>query len=128
MERSHLDIGWFGPVDGRWMGLLDHFSCIEVLDRATAREWLQEPSSDRSLLVGLEHRSDDRLAWLLDLASKPRVEGAKKKSTAEPFHCPSRSKRFIGTSGMIKSSRGCAGSRIHRWRVRMVCRAALQGD
>jgi len=83
IERSHLDIGWFGPIDGRWMGLLDHFSCIEVLDRATATEWLQEPSSDRSLLVGLEHRSDDRLAWLLDMASKPRVESAKKKTSSK---------------------------------------------
>jgi hypothetical protein len=82
MERSHLDIGWFGPVDGRWMGLLDHFSCIEVLDRATATEWLQAPASDRSLLVGLEHRSDDRLAWLLDMASTPRVEGTKKKKSS----------------------------------------------
>jgi len=83
IERSHLDIGWFGPVDGRWMGLLDHFSCVEVLDRATATEWLQAPSSDRSLLVGLEHRSDDRLAWLLEMASKPRVEGTKKKSSSK---------------------------------------------
>jgi hypothetical protein len=57
------------------MGLLDHFSCIEVLDRATATEWLQAPASDRSLLVGLEHRSDERLAWLLSGNNEWHVMG-----------------------------------------------------
>jgi hypothetical protein len=94
-EKPHLSIGWFGPVDGRWMGLLDHFAWIEVLDRATATQWLQEPLSDRKLLVGLEHRSDERLGWLLEMASMPSVEGSKKKtvskraSTAKSIRSPS---------------------------------------
>lgn len=65
-KRSNLDIGWFGPVDGRWLRLLDHFPSVELLDRQTATQWLESPCDDRALLVGLEHRNDPRLAWLLD--------------------------------------------------------------
>lgn len=76
-KSTDLSIGWYGPVDGRWMSLLNHFQSVEILDRQSATEWIDGTSTDRKLLIGLEHRSDPKLAWVLDFVSKTN-----KKQTA----------------------------------------------
>ena len=83
-QSTDLCIGWYGPVGGIWMSLLDHFEQVELLDRHSASEWLDDATSDRKLLIGLEHRSDPKLGWLLDLASKtskPPVKQSSSKAT-----------------------------------------------
>ncbi|MFM8213409.1 MAG: hypothetical protein ACKN82_02005 [Pirellula sp.] len=76
-KSTDLSIGWYGPVDGRWMSLLNHFQSVEILDRQSAAQWIDATSTDRKLLIGLEHRSDPKLAWVLDFVSKTN-----KKQTA----------------------------------------------
>jgi len=78
-KSTDLSIGWYGPVDGRWMSLLDHFQSVEILDRQSASQWIDGTSSNRKLLIGLEHRSDPKLAWVLDFLSQTN----KKQSTAK---------------------------------------------
>jgi hypothetical protein len=80
-KSTDLSIGWYGPVDGRWMNLLDHFQSVEVLDRQGAMDWIDGNSSDRKLLIGLEHRNDPKLNWVLDLASKATKRPAVGKSS-----------------------------------------------
>lgn len=75
-KSTDLSIGWYGPVDGRWMSLLGHLPLVEVLDRQGATEWLQESPEGHKLLIGLEHRSDPKLAWVLDLVSKSNKTGS----------------------------------------------------
>lgn len=75
-KRSKLEVGWIGQVDHRWMRLLDHFPSVELLELQTASEWLVSPSPERVLLIGLEHRNDPKLAWLLDLENRFRASAA----------------------------------------------------
>jgi hypothetical protein len=70
-----LSLGWYGPVDGHWLSLLDHFSEVELLERPTASECQDAPAPNRAMLVGLEHRNDERLGWLLETEAKRKVAG-----------------------------------------------------
>ena len=38
-KSTDLSIGWYGPVDGRWMSLLGHLPLVEVLDPTGSTEW-----------------------------------------------------------------------------------------
>lgn len=77
-------VGWYGPIDGHWLPLLDHFSQIEVLDRQTATDWAENPSEDRVLLLGLEHRNDPRLRWLKEREPKLLAKVTRKRSGPTP--------------------------------------------
>jgi hypothetical protein len=66
------------------MRLLEHLQSVEVLDQSSAAEWLQLTMPNRRLLVGLEHRCDERLDWLLRMSLKPIASGSRKKGSSKP--------------------------------------------
>ena len=83
-KSTDLSIGWYGPVDGRWMSLLGHLPLVEVLDRQGATEWLQESSEGHKLLIGLEHRSDPSQLWIASML-KPDKEFMTFRGLLEPL-------------------------------------------